>query len=75
MNHFKLIIEGVRVPPGEAYSAVEGANGELGFYIVADGSGEAVSLPAAEPGFALTQGLAPTIKGGMFRTSCRCSDR
>jgi NADH-quinone oxidoreductase subunit D len=40
MNHFMLIMEGygIRPPQGEAYSAVEGANGELGFYVVSDGS-------------------------------------
>ena len=32
MNHFMLIYEGIKVPKGEAYTAVEGANGELGFY-------------------------------------------
>jgi len=34
MNPFKLIMEGIKVPAGETYSAVEGANGELGFYVV-----------------------------------------
>jgi NADH-quinone oxidoreductase subunit D len=40
MNHFMLIMEGygIRPPPGEAYFATEGANGELGFYVVSDGS-------------------------------------
>jgi len=40
MNHFMLIMEGygIRPPLGEAYSAVEGANGELGFYVVSDGT-------------------------------------
>lgn len=33
MNHFKLVMEGIKVPPGETYTAVEGANGELGFYL------------------------------------------
>jgi len=40
MNHFMLIMEGygIRPPAGEAYFPVEGANGELGFYVVSDGS-------------------------------------
>jgi NADH:ubiquinone oxidoreductase subunit D len=40
MNHFMLIMEGygIRPPRGEAYFASEGANGELGFYVVSDGS-------------------------------------
>lgn len=37
--HFKLVMEGLRTPPGEVYSFTEGGNGELGFYIVSDGSG------------------------------------
>ena len=42
MNHFKFIMEGVKVPAGEVYSATEAANGELGFYIVSRGGGRAV---------------------------------
>ena len=40
MNHFMLVMEGygIRPPAGEAYFPVEGANGELGFYVVSDGS-------------------------------------
>jgi NADH-quinone oxidoreductase subunit D len=37
--HFKIIMDGIHVPPGEVYSFTEGGNGELGFYIVADGTG------------------------------------
>jgi NADH-quinone oxidoreductase subunit D len=37
--HFKLIMDGIRVPPGEVYSFSEGGNGELGFYLVSDGTG------------------------------------
>lgn len=39
INHFKLIFEGVKAPVGEIYDATEAANGELGFYLVSDGSG------------------------------------
>jgi NADH-quinone oxidoreductase subunit D len=37
--HFKIIMDGIHVPPGEVYSYTEAGNGELGFYIVSDGSG------------------------------------
>jgi NADH-quinone oxidoreductase subunit D len=51
MNHFKLIMEGIKIPPGEAYSAVEGANGELGFYVVSDGSGRPYRVRVRPPCF------------------------
>ncbi len=38
IHHFKLYTEGYRPPVGEAYAAVEGSKGELGFYIVSDGT-------------------------------------
>src|SRR4029450_1522733 len=44
MHHFKIIMEGVQVPPGETYFAVEGGNGELGFYTVSDGGGKPYRL-------------------------------
>ena len=45
--HFKLIMDGIHVPPGEVYSYTEGGNGELGFYIVSDGTGRPVEVPRA----------------------------
>src|SRR4029453_14213992 len=39
MDHFMLVIEGSKVPAGEVYVATEGGNGELGVYLVSDGSG------------------------------------
>jgi NADH-quinone oxidoreductase subunit C/D len=65
MNHFKLIIEGLKPPPGEAYCPVEGANGELGFYIVSDGTGRPYRCRVRPPCFALMQGLQKMLKGGM----------
>jgi NADH-quinone oxidoreductase subunit D len=51
MNHFKLIMEGIHVPAGEVYQAVEGANGELGFYVVSDGSGRPYRVRVRPPCF------------------------
>ena len=51
MNHFKLIMEGPRPPRGEAYHSVEGANGELGFYLVSDGTGMPYKARCRPPSF------------------------
>ncbi len=64
MAHFKLTFEGVKPPKGEVYQAVEGGNGEVGFYIVSDGTGRPLRLRVRPPCFALTGGLSKMIQGG-----------
>ncbi len=64
MAHFKLTFEGVKPPKGEVYQAVEGGNGEVGFYLVSDGTGRPWRLRVRPPSFALTAGLSRMIKGG-----------
>lgn len=66
MNHFMLVIHGVQPPPGEIYSAVEGANGELGFYIVSDGTGRPYRVKCRPPCFAVFQGFSHMVEGGMI---------
>ncbi len=61
--HFKTVIEGIKPPPGEIYSAVEGANGELGFYLVSDGSGKPYKIKVRPPCFALTAAMPRMMKG------------
>ncbi|NQY93702.1 MAG: NADH-quinone oxidoreductase subunit D [Campylobacteraceae bacterium] len=51
MNQFKLVMEGVKVPAGEFYSATEAGNGELGFYIVSDGSGTPYKVKCRPPSY------------------------
>ena len=51
MNQFKLVFEGVKVPKGEYYSATEAGNGELGFYVVSDGSGTPHKVKCRPPCF------------------------
>jgi NADH-quinone oxidoreductase subunit C/D len=51
MNQFKLVIDGVKVPEGEHYGSFEAANGELGFYIVSDGSGTPYKVKVRPPSF------------------------
>ena len=66
INHFKLIFEGIQVPPGECYSYTEAANGELGFYIVSDGTGRPWKLRVRPPCFYLMGGVGRMTEGGML---------
>ena len=63
MNHFKLVIEGVKIPPGEAFLSVEGANGELGFYLVSDGSGRPYRVRVRPPCFFGMAALGEMLRG------------
>jgi len=65
MHHFKIIMEGIHVPAGETYSAVEGGNGELGFYVVSDGGGKPYRLRVRPPCFIAMGAFAEMIKGYM----------
>jgi NADH-quinone oxidoreductase subunit D len=68
MNHFMLIMDGqgIRPPKGEAYAAVEGANGELGFYVVSDGTDRPYRVRVRAPCFALMSGLHKMLEGYML---------
>ncbi len=57
IHHFKLVTEGYRVPPGEAYCAVEGPRGELGCFVVADGSSKPARVHVRDPSFVNLQML------------------
>lgn len=62
--HFKLIMDGIQVPPGERYDMVEGANGELGFYIVSDGSSKPYRIKVRPPCFPIFSTFPQLINGG-----------
>jgi NADH-quinone oxidoreductase subunit D len=64
--HFKLIMEGARVPKGEVYSYTEGGNGELGFYLVSDGTGTPYRVRIRPPCFSVVGGLGQLITSGML---------
>jgi len=49
IDHFKIVMEGPQPPAGEGYVGVEGGNGELGYYIVSDGSGQPVKCRVRPP--------------------------
>jgi len=64
--HFKLIMEGAKVPKGEVYSYTEGGNGELGYYIVSDGSGTPYRVRIRPPCFQIVGGLSKLLEGRML---------
>jgi NADH-quinone oxidoreductase subunit D len=57
IHHFKLVTEGFRVPPGEVYTAIESPRGELGCYVVADGSSKPARVHIRDPSFVNLQAL------------------
>lgn len=63
IHHFKFFMTGFEVPPGEAYTCVEGGNGELGFYIKSRGETRAHRMRIRGPSFWHYQALDPMVKG------------
>ncbi len=68
MNHFKLVMygHGMRPPKGEAYFAVEGANGELGFHVVSDGTERPYRVRVRPPCFPIVAALKKLLVGEMI---------
>jgi NADH-quinone oxidoreductase subunit D len=66
IHHFKLFTEGFRVPPGETYSVVESPRGEIGCYLVSDGSPKPVRMHIRGPSFYNLQSMDAMVPGGMF---------
>jgi len=64
--HFKIVMGEIEIPAGELYSAVEGGNGELGFYLVSDGGRTPYRLHFRRPCFIYYQAFTELIKGGML---------
>jgi NADH-quinone oxidoreductase subunit D len=64
IHHFKLVTEGYRVPPGEVYYSVEGPRGELGCYLLADGSAKPARVHIRDPSFANLQCFRDMCVGG-----------
>ena len=66
IRHFKHIVDGIKVPPGETYVFVEGGNGELGFYIVADGTGRPYKAYVRSPSFVHLSTAGQLIHGHLI---------
>jgi NADH-quinone oxidoreductase subunit D len=66
IQHFKLVMEGAKVPRGECYSYTEAGNGELGYYLVSDGSGTPYRVRIRPPCFQIVGGLQKLLEGRLL---------
>ena len=73
INHFKLVTQGIRVPPGEVYQAVESPRGELGFYVVSDGSPRPYRVHLRDPSFVNLESLPLMVEGGLIADVVACT--
>lgn len=65
IHHFKLVTEGMRVPPGQCYVAIESPRGELGVHMVSDGGTRPYRVHFRDPSFTNLQAVAAMCEGGM----------
>ena len=66
IHHFKLVTEGIRVPAGQVYTAVESPRGELGVHMVSDGGTRPYRVHYRDPSFTNLQAVAAMCEGGMI---------
>ncbi len=66
IHHFKLFTEGFKVPAGETYVAVESPRGELGCYMVSDGSNKPYRMHIRAPSFVNLQAMPPMLRGALI---------
>ncbi len=66
IHHFKLFTEGIHVPPGEVYAAVEHPKGEFGIYLISDGANKPYRLKIRAPGFAHLAAMDEMARGHMI---------
>src|SRR5437764_3261468 len=64
--HFKIVTEGFRVPEGEVYQVIESPRGELGFYVVSDGTSKPYRVHVRGPSFGNLQGLPKMVEGSLI---------
>ena len=66
IGHFKHVMEGIKIPAGSVYSYTESPNGELGWYIVSDGSGRPYKVHCRAPGIQMIGGLEDMVLGSLL---------
>ena len=66
IHHFKIVTEGFNVPAGEVYQSVESPRGQMGYYVVSDGTAKPYRVHMRNPSFATLQALETMCKGRML---------
>ena len=66
IHHFKLFTEGIHIPPGEAYAAVEHPKGEFGIYFISDGANKPYRMKIRAPGYVHLAGMDEMSRGHMI---------
>jgi NADH-quinone oxidoreductase subunit D len=66
IHHFKIVTQGIKVPPGDAYVPVESPRGELGVYVVSDGGQRPYRAHIRDPSFANLQAVPELVTGGLI---------
>ncbi len=66
IHHFKMVTQGVQVPPGEVYQAVESPRGELGFYVVSNGDHRPYRVKIRDPSFVNLQATPDMVEGSLI---------
>ena len=72
IHHFKLVTEGFRVPPGEVYTPIESPRGELGCFVMADGSSKPARVHMRDPSFVNLQSLKHMGEGALLADLIAC---
>ena len=72
INHFKIVTQGVNVPAGEVYTAVEGPRGELGYYVVSDGGVKPYRCHIRDPSFVGLQSIPDMVRGRLIADVIAC---
>jgi NADH-quinone oxidoreductase subunit D len=67
--HFKIVTEGFRVPAGEAYQCIEAPRGEIGYYVVSDGTSKPFRVHMRTPSFGNLMALSPMLEGKLIADS------
>jgi NADH-quinone oxidoreductase subunit D len=72
INHFKIVTQGIRVPAGEVYTAVESPRGELGHYVVSDGGVRPYRVRMRDPSFCNLPALTEMTRGHLIADVVAC---